>query len=154
MRFIKECLLGVMLVLITMSTVAQAAVKPNAYDIYGHGYNFANDKGKWIIINYWADWCGACIEEIPELNKLAAAVKNKPVVFFGINYDGLPAKAQKTFADQHQVNFLLLRNNPFAEAIHKEEITSLPVTYIISPTGHVQELNGEQKLEDILAIIG
>ena len=38
-------------------------------------------KGKWILINYWADWCPPCIKEIPELNKLNSQFGDQVSVF-------------------------------------------------------------------------
>ena len=37
--------------------------------------------GKWVVINYWADWCPPCIKEIPELNKLNAKYSDELNVF-------------------------------------------------------------------------
>jgi thiol-disulfide isomerase/thioredoxin len=131
-----------------------ASAKIDAYDVYGKPHNFTLTKGQWIIINYWADWCHACIEEIPDLNKLADLVKNKNVLMFGINYDSLPDDNQQHFAEQFRISYMLLRNNPFKDSMPHNQITSLPVTYIISPTGQVQELNGEIRISDVLNIIG
>ena len=41
----------------------------NDIDVYnGSDTNLAKLNGKWIVVNYWADWCAPCIKEIPELN--------------------------------------------------------------------------------------
>jgi thiol-disulfide isomerase/thioredoxin len=141
--------------ILTFSMLTQLALaKAETLDIYGKPHNYAQVKGQWIIINYWADWCHACVEEIPELNKLAKLVKNKPVVFFGVNYDALPDQNQQEFAQHFQINYTLLRDNPFKASMPHNQITSLPVTYIISPDGQMQELNGEVQISEILRIIG
>jgi thiol-disulfide isomerase/thioredoxin len=33
----------------------------------GSDTSFGKLQGKWIVVNYWADWCAPCIKEIPEL---------------------------------------------------------------------------------------
>jgi thiol-disulfide isomerase/thioredoxin len=143
-----------LLALIISICLTQAAfAKADSFDIYGKPHNFSLTKGQWIIINYWADWCHACVEEIPELNRLANLVKDKPVVLFGVNYDSLPDQNQQDFAHQFKINYTLLRNNPFKDAMPHNQITSLPVTYIISPTGQVREMNGEIQSNEILALI-
>ena len=43
-------------------------------------------RGQWVVINYWAIWCKPCIQEIPELNKLAELPQ---VTVLGVNYDGI-----------------------------------------------------------------
>jgi thiol-disulfide isomerase/thioredoxin len=140
---------------LALTLLAQTALaKADSFDIYGKPHNYSQAKGQWIIINYWADWCHACVEEIPELNKLAELVKTKPIVFFGVNYDALPDQNQQEFAHQFEVNYTLLRDNPFKGVMPHNQITSLPVTYIISPSGQVRELNGEVQLSEILSIIG
>lgn len=45
--------------------------------IDGESVELANRPGKIVIVNFWASWCGPCIEEIPSLVKLAEHFKNK-----------------------------------------------------------------------------
>ena len=44
-------------------------------------------QGEWVLINYWADWCGPCREEVPELNHLNGSDDGFTVL--GVNYDYL-----------------------------------------------------------------
>ena len=48
-------------------------------------------RGQWVVINYWAQWCKPCIEEIPELNALDQ--KYEQVTVLGVNYDGAIGEA-------------------------------------------------------------
>jgi uncharacterized protein (TIGR03435 family) len=50
----------------------------------GASRTIASLHGKAIVLEFWATWCGACIEAIPHLNELATAFKDKPVVFLSI----------------------------------------------------------------------
>ena len=42
---------------------------------------------RWLVINYWAEWCKPCIKEVPELNALDA--KYPQVAVLGVNFDGV-----------------------------------------------------------------
>src|SRR5262245_49193444 len=44
-------------------------------------------KGKVVVIEFWATWCGSCIREIPHLNQLASQLSNEPIVFLSITDD-------------------------------------------------------------------
>ena len=44
-------------------------------------------KGKVVVIEFWATWCGSCIGEIPHLNQLADQLSNEPIVFVAITDD-------------------------------------------------------------------
>ncbi len=136
-----------------LSSPLFASTELNAYDIYGKPHHFSAHPGKWIIINYWASWCYYCTREIPELNKVAEAIQTLPAIFFAINYDALSDQEQQQFAENHQMNFLLLHNNPFDRYIDHSMITTLPTTFIISPTGQVRQLDGEQHLDTIIDAI-
>ena len=42
----------------------------------GSDTSFGKLQGKWIVVNYWADWCAPCIKEIPELVEFAEENKD------------------------------------------------------------------------------
>lgn len=44
-------------------------------------------KGKVVVIEFWATWCGPCISEIPRLNQLVDQLSNEPIVFISISDD-------------------------------------------------------------------
>jgi thiol-disulfide isomerase/thioredoxin len=50
--------------------------KLNFKDIEGNDVNFSDFKGKLLLVNFWASWCGPCRMELPELAKLHAEMKS------------------------------------------------------------------------------
>lgn len=109
-------------------------------------------KGKWLVVNYWAEWCGPCLTEMPELDKFYREHK-KDVLVLGVNYEKWPANALNTFAEKFNISFPLLSDFP-REKYRFGATSTLPVTFIISPQGKlVATLNGPQKTEDLLKII-
>jgi thiol-disulfide isomerase/thioredoxin len=130
------------------------APAPSAYDVTGKPVYLNERTNKWVVINYWAAWCTACIQEIPELNRFAQMTRNANTLFFAVNFDQMSADSQVQFAHKYGVNYTLLRNNPFRNFVPEDTITSLPMTYVISPQGEVQQLYGAQTAEDLLRITG
>ena len=47
-------------------------------------------RGQWVLVNYWAEWCKPCLEEIPELNHLD---KSPGISVLGVNFDGVEGAA-------------------------------------------------------------
>jgi len=56
-------------------------------DTAGNTFTFDNWKGKYIYIDFWATWCGPCIQEIPSLKKLEHDYADKKIVFVSISMD-------------------------------------------------------------------
>ena len=63
-----------------------------------NGQKVASDRvdKHWLVVNYWAEWCGPCRTEIPELNKLSEQVKGQNVSVFGVNFDNLQGEDLKS----------------------------------------------------------
>ncbi|MEQ7919292.1 TlpA disulfide reductase family protein [Xanthomonas sp. WHRI 1810A] len=98
----------------------------------------------WLVVNYWAEWCGPCRTEIPELNSLSQQMKDQQVSVFGVNFDGLQGNDLKAATQALGIQFTVLAQDP-AEQYDLPKSEALPVTYIIDDKGKVREtLMGEQ----------
>ena len=118
-------------------------------DQYGHKVAAERIEGRWLIINYWAEWCAPCRSEIPQLNALSAALQTEAVVVLGVNYDGLQGDELARAARQMGIEFTVLAENP-AQRYQLPASAALPVTFIIDAQGKVRErLLGEQSAEGL-----
>ena len=109
-------------------------------------------KGKWIVYNYWADWCPPCIKEIPELNNLQSNFSNDLKVFL-INFDMLEGEELKQQLEKFnvQVDSLLTDPSNIYDWIIPE---NLPVTFIVNRKGELEHtLVGPQTEEEITKLL-
>ncbi|PRA66392.1 MULTISPECIES: TlpA disulfide reductase family protein [Pseudomonas] len=105
--------------------------------------------GHWLVLNYWAEWCGPCRTEIPELNAAAKQWRAQGVTVLGVNFDGLQGEELKKATEALGIGFTVLAEDP-AERYELPRSEALPVTYIIDDKGKVREqLMGEQTLEGL-----
>ena len=114
---------------------------------------FSSLKGKWVYINYWANWCQPCLDEISAFNQFYDAYKNKNVVVFGVNYDGLPINEQIALINQAGLHYPSLTTDP-AEALRLGDIRAVPVTFIFSPEGKLHDVRyGKQTLKSLSDVL-
>jgi len=74
----------------------------------------ADYKGKVVIVNFWATWCGPCKVEIPDFVKLYAEYKDKGLVIVGISIDDSPEQL-KAFMGEYRMNYPVLQMTPEVE---------------------------------------
>jgi thiol-disulfide isomerase/thioredoxin len=108
--------------------------------------------GRYLLVNYWAEWCHPCLEEIPELNILAREYSDE-IAVIGVNYDGLNAEEISLQQQRLGIDFPVVIEDP---AIHfrynRPEV--LPTSYLFDPHQKlVATLVGPQTRESILAVI-
>jgi len=79
-------LLGVMVV---MALAARSETYPelSVKDLSGQAQSLADHRGKVMVVNFWATWCGPCREELPMLNQLAGQYSAGDVFFVAISID-------------------------------------------------------------------
>ena len=105
-------------------------------DIYGKEHSIANEKGKWVVINYWATWCPPCIKEIPELIKFHKKHKDKDAVVWGINSEEISKVKLVAFSEIMKMTYPVFIA-PSTRFTFFGPLNSLPVTYIMTPEGEL-----------------
>lgn len=113
-----------------------AQASPVFHDINGRSVDVADLKNKWVIINYWASWCDACLNEIPELNNFYNHNTSKNVAIYGVNFDHLATNELVQASNDSGIRFPVLIDDPsLIWQVGNTDV--LPVTYIINPSGKV-----------------
>ena len=108
-------------------------------------------QDRWLVINYWAEWCAPCRHEIPELNELHADRVANGLVVLGVNYDGLEGENLTDVMQRMQIEFPVLAQDPQLEYGY-DRAQVLPMTVIIDPQRQVHEvLSGPQTAKSIIA---
>ncbi|MBU0536960.1 MAG: TlpA family protein disulfide reductase [Gammaproteobacteria bacterium] len=126
-----------------------ACSKPDFSTLSGSGGDFA--QGKWLLINYWATWCGPCREEIPALNDFTA--KRSDVEIYGVNYDNLSGEALNEAIAEMGIQFDSMLADP-APQLNTPRPRVLPTTLLISPDGTLKAtLTGPQTADTLSAAL-
>ena len=105
-------------------------------DLEGKDVSLTKYKGKVILLNFWATWCGPCKAEIPGFVELQKAIPND-LVIIGYSVDDDAPKA-KAFADEYKMNY------PILLGLGREDVQDafgpfwgIPASVIISRDGKV-----------------
>ena len=106
-----------------------------------------------LLLNYWADWCLPCKEEIPELNELHREAKEHGLAVFGVSFDELVGGALEEQVEKMEIEFPVVIEDP-RQMFGYGEPEVLPMTVLIDSDGSVSKvLIGPQTLDGILAEI-
>ncbi|MFN0094203.1 MAG: TlpA family protein disulfide reductase [Dehalococcoidia bacterium] len=100
----------------------------------GGAVTLTDYRGKWIVLNFWASWCGPCRGETPDLQHLWERAGGPNLVVVGVNQQETP-DAVRRFVDELQPAYpiLLDRTGDVSEAFAVG--SGLPVTMLIDPSG-------------------
>ena len=109
-------------------------------------------RGKVVVINFWASWCGPCRDEAPALQNVWEKYQNQDVVMLGIAYTDTDAKA-RAYMDEFGITYL---NAPDAGTRISDmyHIQGVPETFVIDKQGNIAQFiyapTTEKALGDII----
>lgn len=98
------------------------------YDKDGNEVKLSDFEGKKTVVNFWATWCGYCVREMPEFNKLYQE-KNDKINFVMINSFGESKETVDKFMEENAYTFPVYYDSK-NEAVNTYNITGIPVTMV------------------------
>lgn len=141
----------------SLKATANGAMAPDfeQTDTLGHPVRLSSFRGKYVLLDFWASWCGPCRQENPNVVKVFNKYKGKNFTIIGVSLDRpgamfpwLDAIRADHLGGWTQLSDLKFWNNAVARLYY---VQSIPKNFLIDPTGKIiaQDLRGDD-LEDEL----
>jgi thiol-disulfide isomerase/thioredoxin len=133
--FLRVALVLVALLAFAGGAAAEPAKMPtlSVKTLDGGTFDLSAERGKWVIVNFWATWCSPCIKEMPDISKFVAS--RGDVAAIGLAFGGEEIADVTSFLEKHPVKYPIA-NVPL-ESPPKDfgAPKGLPTTFLIAPDG-------------------
>lgn len=113
-------------------------------------------QGKVVLIDFWATWCGPCLEALPHIQEIARKFQGQPLVILSVSLDEDEAK-WKNFVAKHNMTWYQYRDGGFHGPLATLfAVNAIPHTFTIDPDGvlrdeHIGDGSIEGKLKKLCA---
>lgn len=105
-------------------------------DIDGRTVNLSDYKGKVILLNFWATWCGPCKIEIPWFIDFEQKYKDRGFAVIGVAMDDEGWEVVKPYLAQSKINYRVIMGNDSVASLYGN-VESLPTTFILDQEGKI-----------------
>jgi len=107
-------------------------------DLAGNKVRLKDFRGRLVLLNIWATWCGPCRAEIPDISAVYEEYEDKGVVVLGLSTDDeLSTEELKEAAEAFGANYPILMSDEKTTRAYIEKSGSIPETYFVGPDGRV-----------------
>ena len=105
-------------------------------DAEGKSVNLRDFRGSTVLVNFWATWCGPCVDELPAIDRLRERMAGTKFTVIAVDV-GESAARVNAFLKKTPVGFAVLLD-PDSELSRKWKVHGLPTTYVIGPDGRIR----------------
>jgi peroxiredoxin len=105
-------------------------------DSGGATVHLSDYKGKVVLLDFWATWCGPCKIEIPWFMEFEQQYKDRGFAVLGVSMDEGGWDDVKPYIDQHKINYRILMGTDVVGQAYGG-VDSLPTTFLIDRSGKI-----------------
>jgi cytochrome c biogenesis protein CcmG/thiol:disulfide interchange protein DsbE len=98
--------------------------------------SLASLRGKTVVLNFWASWCGPCKREAPALEKLWQQYRDRGVVVLGVDSGDAKSDARR-FLSAHGITYPIVTDPDESVSGGRYGLPGFPATYVIDRRGHI-----------------
>jgi peroxiredoxin len=121
-----------------LKSEAQRKPAPNfkLKDADGNPVNLTDYRGKVVLVNFWATWCGPCEVEIPWFVEFEQKYKDRGFAVLGLSMDDDGWKAVRPYIASHKINYRVMIAS---EVVSQQfgDIDSLPTSFMLDREGRI-----------------
>jgi thiol-disulfide isomerase/thioredoxin len=130
--------------------VGQPAFVFRAGILDGPHFNLAEHKGRFVVLDFWATWCGPCMQSLPMIEEVVKEFADRDVRLFAVNMEEQPDQI-KTVTERHKMKFPVVLDRDGGIAA-RYAVTAIPQTVLIDREGKIVRLfvGGGKKTADAL----
>jgi len=105
----------------------------------GSGYQLSEDRGKIVVLNFFASWCGPCQNETPQFDQVYRDRKTSGVQFVGLDVKDPSKSASQAWLQNKQITFPVIYDEPGKTALQLGDLplAGLPATVVVDRQGRV-----------------
>jgi thiol-disulfide isomerase/thioredoxin len=106
-------------------------------DLSGKMVSLKDFRGKVILLNFWASWCGPCKREIPSLERLYQKRYDKGFKIVAVNAERSSASQIASFAEKYRMSFPILLN-PQGDVANNYWVRAIPTSFLLDKKGKIR----------------
>lgn len=145
LRYARDWALSIAVAVVVFLGIGYLRPKPELPDaapdftlktLDGETVTLSELRGQTVVLNFWADWCGPCRQEIPAFSSFAR--ENPEVPILGVAVDSNPQRVA-AMRQELDIPYALMMGD--RGTVSKYDIDTLPTTVIVGPDGGVKSVH-------------